>query len=187
MPKPKVQINPADFSDVQWRELFYCSTLLPGKDDREKCAPFLATAAKVKEAIADLQAKAKRILSGGLDFKIEEADAEYIEAQKLENREWAHTLRAAAKILSGYLADPHLPKYKCPDCGSAERLDIEISVSARLVQDPDNLQTDLDEAAEHDHHWDGDSEIVCRDCGRVGTVDEFDTEKEQDVAEVVNA
>lgn len=63
-------------------------------------------------------------------------------------------------------------RYHCPKCGS-RNLDVCISTWARLVEHDDHLETDLDEAMSHDHEWDGDSAMLCRECSHSGKASDF--------------
>jgi len=66
--------------------------------------------------------------------------------------------------------------YKCPDCDSTE-LDVTITTMARLVQDEDGPQTLADEAQwGGDHEWNGDSIMICRECGFQAIADNFESE-----------
>ena len=70
--------------------------------------------------------------------------------------------------------------FKCPKCGS-DTIDVCVKVWTKVIQDdPDNIQTDTDGALDHDHEWDDDSPMRCRECGHTGRVIEFDTEGRED-------
>jgi len=67
-----------------------------------------------------------------------------------------------------------VPEYKCPKCGKSDALDVQASIWVRLLQDdPDNLETDLDEAANHDQEWGGEDPMLCCHCGHRAQVDGF--------------
>lgn len=76
--------------------------------------------------------------------------------------------------------------YCCPKCNSAS-IDVNISAWAALLQDdPDNIQTDMDEAGDHHHDWDDESLMRCRQCGhmaRAGMFQPQNVEAEETAAE----
>jgi len=58
-----------------------------------------------------------------------------------------------------------MTEYRCPACGST-RLAVVIEAWAELVQEADNLQTDLDGTCpDHDDEWDNESLMRCLECG----------------------
>lgn len=64
-------------------------------------------------------------------------------------------------------------RFKCPTCKS-EDLRVEVKAVAVLIQEPDgNLQTQI----ESDHDWDGTSTMMCGECNKVGSAEDFDGEK----------
>jgi hypothetical protein len=69
--------------------------------------------------------------------------------------------------------------YRCPNCNS-DQLNVAVTVTARLLQDKDNFETDLDEGGHH--HWDGTSVMQCRDCGYRSVSDSFWNDEENDDA-----
>lgn len=67
--------------------------------------------------------------------------------------------------------------YQCPSCLSHEHIDICADIWVRLVQNSaDNFETDIDEAHNHDHEWDGNHGATCQNCGFGHNVDRFETE-----------
>jgi len=60
----------------------------------------------------------------------------------------------------------------CPQCGDDDQIDIGATVYVRLCIDG----TDITEAANGDHEWDGDSSALCNACGYAGTVKSFTTD-----------
>lgn len=67
--------------------------------------------------------------------------------------------------------------YQCPACLSHEHIDICADIWVRLVQSsPDNFETDIDEAHNHDHEWDGNHGAVCQNCNFGHNVYRFETE-----------
>ncbi len=67
--------------------------------------------------------------------------------------------------------------YQCPSCLSHEHIDICADIWVRLVQNSaDNFETDIDEAHNHDHEWDGNHGAVCQNCNFGFNVDKFETE-----------
>lgn len=63
---------------------------------------------------------------------------------------------------------------QCPNCGFDTRIDISAQVYVRLLPDG----TSPDEAEDSSHVWDNSSTAVCYECGHVGTVETFSTNKE---------
>jgi len=57
------------------------------------------------------------------------------------------------------LRDP--PLYQCPVCTKTTELTVVVEVQARLIQDGDNFQTDIDGG---DHEW-GESSLMICTCG----------------------
>lgn len=55
-----------------------------------------------------------------------------------------------------------LTKYRCPKCKSVE-LAVVVTTEARLIQEPDNYETD--DLKGSDHEWDDQSFMRCLDCG----------------------
>jgi hypothetical protein len=54
--------------------------------------------------------------------------------------------------------------YRCPTCKSKDHLEVVVEQWARLIQpdvDPENFQTDTDEAHSHDHEWSCNSVMMC--------------------------
>lgn len=60
----------------------------------------------------------------------------------------------------------------CPNCDSAEHIDILAHVWVRLVQEEgtDNFQTDADLASDGSHVWDEHDDAVCSQCAWFGKV-----------------
>ena len=62
-------------------------------------------------------------------------------------------------------------RWACPRCCESEQLVVRVKTFAQLFQEKNgNYQTE----ALGDHEWDGGSFMVCRNCGMVGLVREFD-------------
>ncbi len=59
--------------------------------------------------------------------------------------------------------------WKCPNCGS-DRLSVMVTVSADLIQNGENFETD----AAGDHEWDGDSLMTCKECSYCNASRQFD-------------
>jgi hypothetical protein len=54
--------------------------------------------------------------------------------------------------------------YQCPTCQSVDHLEVAISTWAKLIQPtdaPEDFQTDLDDASQHDHEWDSNAVMKC--------------------------
>lgn len=66
------------------------------------------------------------------------------------------------------------PKWKCPmpHCGSTD-LTVTINVEAKLIQAPDNFETE----PEGDHTWDGDSLMTCSTCHHCDSSRHFDADE----------
>jgi DNA-directed RNA polymerase subunit RPC12/RpoP len=60
---------------------------------------------------------------------------------------------------------------RCPECGQEGKFEIQISA---YIDVTDEGTGDLQSAIE----WDKDSDIVCKECGHDGTVEEFTTTNE---------
>lgn len=58
----------------------------------------------------------------------------------------------------------------CPKCGS-DNLSVEVKVRARLIQYPENFETELEDG---DHEWDGASTMTCNGCKHMSRVSDFD-------------
>jgi hypothetical protein len=58
---------------------------------------------------------------------------------------------------------------KCPECGSAEEIDVAATVWVRLTPDG----TDADAAGGGDHEWDDDTSALCGMCHYEGKVRDF--------------
>lgn len=64
-------------------------------------------------------------------------------------------------------------QYQCPDCGQSDCLEVVVQVFARVIQEPDNIQTCTDTATQKDHHWDEASRMCCRHCDCHGVAANF--------------
>jgi hypothetical protein len=58
---------------------------------------------------------------------------------------------------------------RCPQCNKDHKIDVAAKIWVRLVPDG----TDVDEAQDHDHEWDENSQAICRACDFQGTVADF--------------
>jgi hypothetical protein len=57
-----------------------------------------------------------------------------------------------------------MAQYQCAVCKKTTRLTVVVQVQARLIQEGDNFQTDIDGG---DHEWDESSLMTCA-CGHTG-------------------
>jgi hypothetical protein len=60
--------------------------------------------------------------------------------------------------------------YRCPKCGSPDKIDIEAIVSVRLT----NTGTEGDASNCGPEDWTGENAASCDACGYFGTVDDFE-------------
>lgn len=72
--------------------------------------------------------------------------------------------------------------YRCPKCGSTDDIDVTVQVWARIIQTEcdENVETDLDEASDHDQEFDSDSATICRACGYGEKLQEFQVEEDDE-------
>ena len=66
----------------------------------------------------------------------------------------------------------------CPTCGS-DNLSVTVTVRARLIQHPDNFETDIDGG---DHEWDRDSLMCCNACNHADKASAFSSEDAHPIA-----
>lgn len=59
--------------------------------------------------------------------------------------------------------------WNCPKCGS-DNLSVEVTVRARLIQYPENYDTEIDGSC---HEWDGASRMTCDNCGHHSRASDF--------------
>ncbi len=122
-------VDPTDFTPSQWREVFYCSELIPRQfgncsgDSHEEAKPFDATCDDIAQAALCCRNKAEG-LEDGTSVLCSPGDDD------VDEEEWADELNEAAAVLEGYLVcicgeprpcehsdQPERPR-GCPRCKS---------------------------------------------------------------------
>lgn len=70
-----------------------------------------------------------------------------------------------------------MAKYRCPDCGDADNLLVNVITSARLIQshECENFETEV----VGDHEWDNQSTMWCASCGTSETASSFQSDEEE--------
>jgi uncharacterized membrane protein YjdF len=69
--------------------------------------------------------------------------------------------------------------YQCPRCGSTERLAVVATCWMRLVQFGRGRGPDVAETENRGgNQWDDDSDMICDDCGQMGTATTFYREQD---------
>jgi hypothetical protein len=101
----RLTIDPADFSESAWAELYNACELMPRTyEKKDKAKPFKRAKGQIQTAVLCCLNKAEHIRQGGLGP----------ESCRGENRDWAFDLDAAAEQLQCILeADEKVPCAKC--------------------------------------------------------------------------
>lgn len=64
--------------------------------------------------------------------------------------------------------------WKCPTCGST-KLEVEVTITARLFQRGDEFETDVDNS---NHEWNHNSPMWCEDCLHSSCASDFETDED---------
>lgn len=90
MPEMRYTIDPADFTDTEWGELYYASQITPRRYEfRDDAKPFRRTKKQIRLAIMCAENKAESISLGLLGKEDEPG----------QDAEWIQSLESAAKKL----------------------------------------------------------------------------------------
>jgi hypothetical protein len=106
----RLTIDPDDFSESAWAELYNACELMPRTYEKQSNAkPFKRAKGQIHTAILCCLNKAEHIRQGGLGP----------ESRRGENSDWAFDLDAAAEQLQTILESDE--KVSCPKCGRKVR------------------------------------------------------------------